>query len=264
MARVNTCLRWMFVIFNVLFAIIGGLIIMSTLMVQFSTYFDGDENLLGQTRSYLLLYVVGAVIMVVSIVGAHGACKESTGCMIAFLVCMVTGTLLMLRAGIFVAVLHPEVEGTLNNSFAKFVPLDTAPDSIKERMDYMQSQLHCCGLFSYTDWKDDIPSSCECSSVEEGLCQTVNYRDVFMERKSVYSQSCLPIIIHYALVFFDILTGIIFTLAGLALLGTILSSIIIHQIRHPRAHTVVLKVPTVFTTSSPKYQQLQTPPPNYC
>ena len=40
-------------------------------------------------------------------------------------------------------------------------------------------QLHCCGLFSYRDWNQNIPNSCLCDQEEEeeeGTCQNINYR----------------------------------------------------------------------------------------
>lgn len=42
-------------------------------------------------------------------------------------------------------------------------------------------QLHCCGLFSYTDWEGRIPESCMCGPVEEeeGLCRQVQVSSAF-------------------------------------------------------------------------------------
>jgi len=39
-------------------------------------------------------------------------------------------------------------------------------------------QLHCCGLFSYMDWEDNIPDTCLCDQGEEmeGMCQSVSYQ----------------------------------------------------------------------------------------
>lgn len=45
-------------------------------------------------------------------------------------------------------------------------------------------------------------------------------------------------------------------------LGMVLSSIIIHQMRYPERPTI-LTVPTIFTAPLPKYQELQNPPQYY-
>lgn len=47
---------------------------------------------------------------------------------------------------------------------------------------------------------------------------------------------------------------------SLQVLGVILSSIMIHQMRYPNRPTVLLTVPAVFTTAPPKYQELHNPP----
>lgn len=36
--------------------------------------------------------------------------------------------------------------------------------------------MHCCGLFSYSDWEDNVPDSCLCDpGTEVGECQSVTY-----------------------------------------------------------------------------------------
>lgn len=47
---------------------------------------------------------------------------------------------------------------------------------------------------------------------------------------------------------------------SLQLLGMILSSIMIHQLRNPNTTTVLLTVPAIFTSPPPKYQELHNPP----
>uniref|UniRef100_A0A3P9NG25 Uncharacterized protein n=1 Tax=Poecilia reticulata TaxID=8081 RepID=A0A3P9NG25_POERE len=226
MAQINSCLKRTFIGFNLFFAVSWGI-----------------EN-----RSYglICLYIMGAVTMLLGLLGAYGAYKEHKISLIVFLVCMVIGSLVMIRSGIPTAVFRPQVKSLL-------------------------LQLHCCGLFSYTDWNDDIPSSCDCSSdleEESDTCKLVlgmnRYPVSFLKQsKSIYSQPCFPILMHYVLLVADISLGVIFTLAALAVLGMILSSIMIHQLRYPNRSTAVLNVPTIFIPGPPKYQELQNdlPPP---
>lgn len=46
----------------------------------------------------------------------------------------------------------------------------------------------------------------------------------------------------------------------LQLLGLVLSSIMIHQMRYPDRPPVLLSVPAIFSTPPPKYQELHNPP----
>ncbi|XP_020514062.1 tetraspanin-8 [Labrus bergylta] len=263
MNQVNTCLKRIFTVFNIFFAIVGGIIIGLALLSQVYTNING--NVEGRTTSLLLLYVVGATTMVIAILGAYGAHKENRGCMIAFLVCMVIGSLMLLRAGIVLASNRSQVEPTLEEKLKLLVPLNQAPQEAQDMANNLQTLAQCCGLFSYEDWRSDIPDSCVCNDEEvmEDLCQTVSYTSIMLTQKNIYTKPCFPVIIHYLLLIIDIMVGIIFSLATLALLGLALSSLIIHQMRHPNRATVVLSVPAIFAPSMPKYQELQNPPPKY-
>ncbi|KAM6896248.1 tetraspanin-9 [Lycodopsis pacificus] len=264
MAQINTCLKRIFTIFNVFFAIVGGVIIALALLSQVVTSGDG-EGLEDRTAGLIGLYTVGAVTMVIAILGAYGAHRENRACLIVFLVCMVIGSLMMLRVGIPAASARPKLESVLKEKFQQLLPLDTASPNVKVMAERLQGTLHCCGLFSYRDWEDQIPDSCDCDREEqmmEGKCQSVSYRDLLMQRytKSVYIKTCFPIILHYVFMFSNIMIGVIFTLAVLALLGMALSSAMIHQIRHPNRPVVLMTVPAIFTTAPPKYQELHNPP----
>ncbi|XP_074553906.1 tetraspanin-8-like [Halichoeres trimaculatus] len=261
MAQVNTCLKRIFTIFNIFFAIVGGAIIGLALVSQVVTNVNGGD-MEGRFSGLITLYIVGAITMIIAILGAYGAHKESKVCLIVFLVCMVLGSLAMLRAGFVAVATRPLLEPQLEEKFRELLPLNRAPEEAQEMTNHLQEIVHCCGLFSYTDWGSDIPDSCLCSEVqeEEDQCQQIGYSSV-MQKKSVYTKTCFPIIMYYVMLLVDVVIGVAFVLGALALLGMILSSIMIHQLRHPNRPTVLLSVPAVFTPTLPKYQELHNPPP---
>ncbi|XP_034381756.1 tetraspanin-8-like isoform X2 [Cyclopterus lumpus] len=261
MAQVNACLKLIFTIFNIFFAIVGGVIIALALLSQVVTNVDGGEGLEGRTVGLIVLYAVGAITMVIAILGAFGAHRENRACLIVFLVCMVIGSLMMLRAGVPAVAAHPKLERVLEEKFRALLPLDKASYDVKSMADSLQRQLHCCGLFSYLDWEDNIPTTCECDPDKmEGKCQSVIYQGILMPRKSVYIKTCFPVILHYVLLLSNVMIGVAFTLAALALIGMALSSAIIHQMRNHNRPTVLMTVPAIFTTPPPKYQELHNPP----
>ncbi|CAK6973854.1 tetraspanin-8-like [Scomber scombrus] len=262
MAGVNPCLKKTFTIFNVFFAIIGGLIIGFTLLCQVLTSANGSE-LEGRTYSVIALYVMGVITMAIALLGACGAHKENKACLIVFLVCMVIGSLLMLRTGVPVAVARPRIEGMMEERFQQLLPLDKASEDVKDMADSLQTHLQCCGLFSYQDWEQDIPVSCQCNEEEEmeGQCHTVtNYKDFMLKSRSIFVKPCFPILMHFILMVVDIMIGVVFTLAALALLGMILSSVIIHQMRYPTSPPMMVTVPAIFASGPPKYQELYNHP----
>ncbi|XP_043964426.1 tetraspanin-8-like [Gambusia affinis] len=267
MAQINSCLKWTFLVFNLLFALVGAIILCFAVVSQVLTSEDGEME--NRTTAIICLYVMGAITMLLGLLGAYGAYKEHKISLILFLVCMVIGSLVMIQSGIPGAIARPQVEGFLEERFRTLLPLDTATIREKNLVDSLQTHLHCCGLFSYRDWNEDFPSSCDCPSIEDdesATCTVVPGIDRYpfvMQSRSIYSKPCVPIIMYYILLVADISLGIIFTLAALAILGMILSSIMIHQLRHPNRTPVVLSVPTIFIPGPPKYQELQNdlPPP---
>ncbi|XP_014841634.1 PREDICTED: tetraspanin-8-like [Poecilia mexicana] len=268
MAQINSCLKRTFIGFNLFFALVGAIILCLTVFAQIVTS-DEDDDIENRTYGLICLYIMGAVTMLLGLLGAYGAYKEHKISLIVFLVCMVIGSLVMIRSGIPTAVLRPQVEGFLEEKFSELLPLNMATISQKHFVNNMQTSLHCCGLFSYTDWNEDIPSSCDCPSdldEESDTCKQVvgmNRYPFLKQSRSIYSKPCFPILMHYVLLMADISLGVVFTLAALAVLGMILSSIMIHQLRHPNKTPVVYKVPTIFIPGPPKYQELQNdlPPP---
>ncbi|KAM7367397.1 hypothetical protein PAMP_015302 [Pampus punctatissimus] len=260
MDKVNPCLKRTFTIFNVFFAVVGVAIIGLALLSQNVTNVNGEDDLQGRTTGLIILYVVGIVTMGIAILGAYGAHKENRVALIVFLVCMVIGSLLMLRAGVPFAIARPRVEGILEDKFRELLPLDTASGYVKDKADTLQTQLHCCGLFSYEDWQQNIPDSCLCDQEEqlEGQCQPVSDRLNMTPGKSVHVKTCFPILLHYTMLLVDIIIGVVFTLAALALLGMILSFIIIYQMRYPDRPTKLLPAHTIFISA--KYEELLNSP----
>ncbi|XP_041820394.1 23 kDa integral membrane protein-like [Chelmon rostratus] len=262
MPQVSLCLRRLFISFNIFFVIVGGLIIIVSLALL-SPSLDarhGEKDFEVQTTSHIVLYICGSVTMVIAILGAYGAYKENLVALTVFLVCMVIGTLLMLRAGVSAAFARPKLEGLMEERWRSFLPLDQTSDDIKNQAEALQTSLHCCGLFSYDDWEQNIPDSCLCNQEEEleGKCQSVGYSNfllnLFWQKKSVFRQSCFPLIVDSVKTNADITLGVVFTLFALALLGLLLSTLTIYQMFNGPDRPNAL--PVMFVDPPPAYQQL--------
>ncbi|XP_077355551.1 tetraspanin-8-like [Festucalex cinctus] len=261
MTQVNICVKLSLILSNIFFAIVGGAIITFALVLQVVTRFN-DATVEGRYTALITLYVVGGITMAIAVVGAYGAHRQSRAALIVFLVCMVIGTLMMLRVAIPLAAVRPEVEGVMSDKLRHLLPLDEADEQTKGIANGVQEMLQCCGVFSYEDWRQNIPDSCLCDDEArvEGKCYNIDYTFMMLQmKKSVFRQPCFPIMVHYVLLVFDIVMGITFVLAFLALLGLTLSSILIHQLREGRRPAVML-VPAIFKPAPPKYQELENAP----
>jgi len=257
--KINTCLKRVFTAFNIFFAIVGGLILALAVLAHAVTRSAGGLENYG---SLIVLYVLGSVTMLISILGAYGAHKENRVSLILFLVCMIIGSLVMLRAGVPAAFLRSELDGMMEDKLKSLRPLDGMSQENTNLANQVQENLHCCGLFSYEDWERQIPDSCLCNPQEEmdEQCMTIKYKAMmFLPTRlpmTIHKEPCYPIIMYYINFMADVVLGVIFTLAILAVLGMVLSSILIHQLRDVSRATMVFTMPAVFNPQPPKYQEL--------
>lgn len=257
--QINPCLKRVFTAFNVFFAIVGGLILALAVLSHAVTASGGIEYNYG---GLIVLYVLGSFTMLISILGAYGAHRENRVSLIMFLVCMVIGSLVMLRAGVPAAFLRSELDEVMEDKLKDMVPLDQTSPMNKNAANEVQEWLHCCGLFSYKDWGNQMPDSCLCDNQEvaEDQCMTITYDSMMMfglaRPKSIHKEPCYPLIKYYVNLMADVVLGVIFTLAILAVLGMVLSSVMIHQLRSATRTTMIFTMPPVFNPQPPKYQEL--------
>ncbi|TDG96471.1 hypothetical protein EPR50_G00228930 [Perca flavescens] len=245
MSQVNSCLKWLLIIFNILFAI-GGIVIIA---LGLNSQFNYTNIVMPVDIKPSYFYILGSIVVVIAILGAVGAFSESKACMVLFLVCMILGSIAMLLPGILMAGFRPTVASIQDNPHDN---LDKDSPMMEQEFQKMQTELQCCGRFSYKDWQGNIPDSCLCNKLDgmEGKCHTV------------YDRACFPIVTSRIVRFFDIFMGIFFTLAILGLLGMVLSSIMIHQLRSPNKTVFLMSVPPF--TKSPQYEELHNfIPPKY-
>ena len=249
MPEIISRLRRSLTIFNIIFALVGFFIVGLTLVSQLVISARGGHELQCRNNGILTLYILGAITMMVAVIGAYGAHRENKLCLNAFLVCMLVGFLLMLKSGIATATGQPEMEELLKDELREILPLDKAEESTRSRLDEVQAQQSCCGVFSYREWGENIPDSCLCDQQQEqsGLCLTVNST---APQQAVFAASCFSVHLDNTLLLHKVMTGIIFTLATLALLGFTLSSSLVFQMRSPNRTIILLSESTIFTAPS--------------
>uniref|UniRef100_A0AAY5KWR8 Tetraspanin n=1 Tax=Esox lucius TaxID=8010 RepID=A0AAY5KWR8_ESOLU len=213
-----------------------------------------------------LVFVVGGATTALSLLGAYGAHREKSIPLILFLAACCVACFGLLLLTVPAAIYRPQVEQEFEEKLRAAPPLYTASPDIRELAQSIQRSLKCCGLFSYTEWGPKIPDSCLCQAVDDeisGKCQDVQDRYFALPlmgfHKLIYKQTCFPILQYYMSKGFDIIFGVLFGLASLALLGVVMSAILLAQLRRSTAGVSV-----VFSVSSlPSKQKIWSPPPKY-
>ncbi|KAG7456131.1 hypothetical protein MATL_G00248490 [Megalops atlanticus] len=262
MGKVNSCLKWVFIFFNFLFGILGGVLLVFGMLAH-ALHHEQIEN---KVMGLIFLYIIGGATLAISFVGAYGAYKEKKWALIVFVTVMIVGAIALLRMAVPIGVARPAVYSMIEEQFRSAVPLDEADPQIQQAAETLQAQFKCCGLFDgYRDWRSHIPQSCLCSPDESAdKCEKaersywVPESSRFFDRpldteKLVYKQSCFPILMRYVEKALDIALGIFFGLAVMALLGVLMAVIMLCQIKDQP-----VAAPAVFTVNPqpPKYSEL--------
>lgn len=103
----------------------------------------------------IVFIVVGAAAFIISFIGCCGAIKDSQGLLFVYIVLL----LLLISGEIVGAVLaivyRGEIEAQLGESLEKQIKEDYVMGSAQyDALNYMQTQLKCCGGNNYTDYME--------------------------------------------------------------------------------------------------------------
>ncbi|XP_015265858.1 PREDICTED: tetraspanin-3 [Gekko japonicus] len=125
----------------------------------------------------VVIIAVGTLLFIIGLIGCCATIRESRCGLATFVIIL----LLVFVTEVVVVVLgyiyRAKVEDEVNHSITKVYDAynGTNPDAASRAIDYVQRQLHCCGIHDYTDWKttnwfretknNSVPLSCCKASV---------------------------------------------------------------------------------------------------
>ncbi|XP_060924621.1 23 kDa integral membrane protein-like [Limanda limanda] len=236
MGKINGCLKCLFVFFNVLFGIIGCLLIYGTIKV---TAYSLQMSAFGApSLAWLWVFAIG--VLGISSLGIYAACSEKALALKIFAGFMVAGMIIMMIFGIVIVVMRNQLRDSFDSASAELAKPFMKNEELREALNQLQGSLHCCGVVSPKDWADDIPQSCECSGHGTG---PYGGRDTCVAKPQgtsgpdkIYQQTCADFFFYIINLACNITMGFFFGFAVTALLGLLVSLLMIHQIkRHDSA-----------------------------
>ncbi|XP_019753167.1 tetraspanin-8-like [Hippocampus comes] len=235
MGKINGCLKCLFVFFNVVFAIIGCLLIFGA--VKASVYSAQLSAVGAPGLGWVWVFAIG--VLGISCLGIYAGISEKELALKIFAGFMAVGMIIMLIFGIVVVVMRNKVRQSFRSTSADMAKPFMAEEGFRMVLQQLQESGHCCGLVSASDWGDDIPATCECRPGLDGYggygtfghsgCKARPQGTTGPEQ--IYQQSCGELIITYADYFFNIAIGFLFGFAITALLGLLVALLMIHQVR---------------------------------
>ncbi|XP_035003542.1 23 kDa integral membrane protein [Hippoglossus stenolepis] len=235
MGKINGCLKCLFIFFNVLFGIIGCVLVYGTIK---ATAFSLQMSAFGAPGlGWAWVFAIG--VLGISSLGIYAGCSENTLALKIFAGFMVAGMVIMMIFGIIIVVGRNKLRDSFHAS-TEVKPF-MEDQEMRSVINGLQESLHCCGVVSPKDWGSDIPASCECNP--SGMGGLYGGRDSCISRPAgttgpnqIYEQTCGDILLFFINLVCNITMGFCFGFAVTALLGLLVSLLMIHQVkRHDSA-----------------------------
>lgn len=217
-----TCLKYMVIVFNLLYMLLGGALLGTSLWM----YFDGASmapvtaDIDGYNYVLYFLMAVGAVMFVMGFLGCCGAFQESQ-CMLATFFALVLVLFAgQIAAAVWLTTNEDRFTDLAKSSLAKSIQHDYGFNKLKtQAFDVIQSELKCCGSDGPTDWAESryngahengvldigirgatgtykVPESC-CKDKESTACETSRQVAVGAQLiGAIYTEGCAKKMIH--------------------------------------------------------------------
>ena len=148
----ESCVKYTVFIFNLLFAAAGLLIIslgvfLNVKSQDFITFLDNTL-----VNIPILFIVLGAVIFIIAFFACCGACSERSWMLYFFSVLMIVVLLTQFGSSIAAFVMKSQLSDTMLGNMYNSITVYNESTGAKERWDFLQQHLHCCGVNNSTDW----------------------------------------------------------------------------------------------------------------
>jgi len=160
---------------------------------------------------------LGGIIALVSFLGCCGLCKKSSGMIKLYGICVTVLLVAQIGCGIFAYVKRGDADSIftrgMKSALDKYDPDDDTRKPLVEAWDALQQDLQCCGVDSYTDWKNssswktghenDVPKSC-CKKESEGCGDG----KISNPGQDIYTKGCKGQMIEQFITHIDVVAGV--------------------------------------------------------
>ncbi|XP_061178153.1 tetraspanin-1-like [Saccostrea echinata] len=228
--------RFILVVFNIIFVLSGGGILGTgiwlkvdpdSVNIQKLISVDSHDQAISSTAYVLIGF--GSVVFLVGFLGCIGGCKQwkwALGLYIFFLVIIFIGEF---SGGIMAAVYKSKVTDELSKTLKKSVAQYKNSSLIRQAWDDVQKTIHCCGVDSYTDYRNvahfnitvPVPDSCCHNNIK--LCRTEAMFNNVTGSQNLYNEGCLNSLQDQLKSNLSIIIGVAIGIAMIQLFGIILA-----------------------------------------
>ncbi|XP_025903162.1 CD63 antigen [Nothoprocta perdicaria] len=185
------CVKFLVFVFNFIFWVCGVALIAIGLYAQVALNKALVVTSASASSTPIAIVVVGVIIFFISFFGCCGAWKESYCMVTTFAVLLSLIFLVEIAAAIAGYVFKDKVRAVLEQGLQEAVQKYGEDAALREGVDELQEEFHCCGINNYTDWanvapfkgNDTVPRSC--CRVNSTTC------NVHPSPATVYEEGCV-------------------------------------------------------------------------
>ncbi|KAG7499094.1 tetraspanin-6 [Solea senegalensis] len=231
--RFHTCLRNFLLCSNVLFCIVGVILlevgVWGKLILDAYFYLEPEEN----TNATYVLIGTGITTVIFGLLGCFAVFRGTPWMLKLYAFFFTMVFLSGFVAGVSGFIFKHEVKAIFGAAFENAVKSYSSSDSSDTAVDAIQRTLHCCGVRSYSDWSDTayykengLPASC-CKDNSD--CSPETLKDLDNAESEVYKLGCFEMITNALEANLEVIAAIAFKIASLHLIGILLACCLSQQ-----------------------------------
>lgn len=139
----------------------------------------------------IIIIGVAVLMFIIGIVGCCATLKESKVGLTFFLLIILIIFAAEVTAFVFGVIYRGRIKGDLEKSMSDVFQKYDGENSESHAVDYLQSQLECCGVKNYTDWTT-VPWFSKNNSVPHSCCKTnaTQCTGLFNQPELLNTQGC--------------------------------------------------------------------------
>ncbi|XP_078268519.1 tetraspanin-7-like [Rhinoraja longicauda] len=221
---VITCFKTFLIVFSFIFWFAGTVLLAVGIWgkVNLEHYLPSVAE--KSTNVPYVLIGTGAAIIIFGFFGCFATCRGSTWMLKLYAMILSLLFLAQLVAGISGFVFRHEIKTIFKDTFQDAVQKYNTTEST---VDYIQQNLHCCGVQNYTSWNDTvyfrrngIPVSC-CKNVSD--CKAEDLKNMTVAKDKVFQNGCIQLFVNLMETNVGIIAGIAFGIGFFQLIGIMLA-----------------------------------------
>lgn len=148
----------------------------------------------------VVIIAVGALLFIIGLIGCCATIRESHCGLATFVIILllvfVTEVVVVVLGYVYRAKVENEVDRSIQKVYKTYN--GTNPDAASRAIDYVQRQLHCCGIHNYSDWENtDWFKETKNQSVPLSCCRetTSSCNGSLAYPSNLYAEGCEALVV---------------------------------------------------------------------